>query len=256
MKKYIIITLAALCLIAIVHAQESEASRIIKSFDVKPLNWSVPEVGKDVIRNVTDNGIVLYMMKNDRLPLFEINVLFKGGEAYLPTEDMAIAGLTGSLMRKGGTKNISADSLNLLLESLGASIETSFGLEDGRATLNILSQDIELGIRLLADILRNPAFEQEKLDITKAQYQNSIKRRNDNIDGVAVRELDHLLYGEHPVGRILEWEYVRDINREDLIAFYNKFMAPNNLMMGITGNFDILWRLARKRFEFTGNPKS
>jgi len=228
----------AFCLTAFIQAQESKASRIIKSLDIKPLDWSVPEIGKDVIREVTDNGIVLYMMENDRLPLFEINVLFKGGEAYLPAEKMAVSGLTGSLMRKGGTKNISADSLNLLLESLGASIETGIGLEDGHASLNILSQDMELGIRLLADILRNPVFEQEKLDITKAQYQNDIKRRNDNIDAVAVREFNHLLYGEHPVGRILEWKYVRDISRDDLIAFHEKFMAPNNLMMGITGNFD------------------
>ena len=87
MKKVIIVITAMLLLMvsaSFVSAQESEGSKIIASFDYPEIKWSVPEVGKEVRREVLDNGIILYMMKDDRLPLFNISALFRCGEIYYP----------------------------------------------------------------------------------------------------------------------------------------------------------------------------
>lgn len=240
MKKTVFFAVIALVLAlsAAAFAQQSEGSKIIDGFKYDKIKWSVPEVGKDVQREVLDNGIILYMMEDHRLPLFNISGLIRCGAAYQSIENMEIPGFTGSVMRSGGTTNIPADSLNAILELIGGSIETRIGDENGTARLNVMSKDIELGIKLFADVLRNPAFPQDKIDLLKSQNKNRIKRRNDNPGSILSREWYHMVYGDHPYGRILEWAYVKDITSEDLKAYHDKYFAPNNLMLGITGDFN------------------
>jgi len=219
-------------------AQQSPGSKIIEGFDYPELEWSVPEVGREVQREVMDNGMILYMMEDHRLPLLSVTAMVRCGEVYEPIEKMALPGMTGDVMRSGGTENIDADSLNALLELIGGRLETYIGYERGSAALDIMSRDTELGIRLLADILRHPAFPEDKIELAKAELQNDIKRRNDNPQSILSRKYSHIIYGDHPDGRILEWEYVSPITRSDLIDYHDKYFAPNNIMLGITGDFD------------------
>lgn len=219
-------------------AQQSPGSKIIEGFKYPELKWSVPEVGREVQREVLDNGIILYLMEDHRLPLLSISALVRCGEAYLPQEKMAIPQITGEVMRSGGTTDIDADSLNALLELIGGRLETRIGFESGSASLDVMSQDTELGIRLLADVLRHPAFPEDKIDLSKTQIKTNIKRRNDDPRRILSREYSYLIYGDHPDGRILEWGYVAPISRQDLVDYHQTYFAPNNIMLGITGDFD------------------
>ncbi|MCK5125792.1 MAG: insulinase family protein [candidate division Zixibacteria bacterium] len=239
MKKLIfaILLLALVCTSVSTFAQQSEGSKIISEFKYKDIKWSVPQVGKEVKREVLDNGIILYMMEDHSLPLLSMSAKIRCGEAYESTEMMAVPDFTGSIMRSGGTTNVTADSLNAILELVGGSVETWIGSENGGARLSVLTKDTELGVRLMADVLRNPAFPEDKIDLMKSQYKNRIKRRNDRPASILSREFYHVIYGDHPDGRILEWAYIKDISRDDLVAYHEKYFAPNNLMIGITGDF-------------------
>ena len=240
--KRIIIAITVLMILAgstpTVQAQQSEGSKTIAKFKYPEIKMTVPEVGKEVRREVLDNGIILYMMENHSLPLFNITAYIRCGEAFVPIEQMAIPEMTGQIMRSGGTANIDPDSLNILLESLGARLEVYIGHEQGTASLNLLSGDKDIGIMLLADVLRNPAFPEDKIDLAKQQHKTDIQRRNDSPESIVSREFRYIVYGDHPMGRILEWEYVKPVTRDDLIACHRKYFAPNNLMLGITGDFE------------------
>lgn len=241
MKNRLILAALVMLLVAAVlptSAQQSKGSQIISKFQYSDIKWSIPEVGKDVQRTELDNGIILYLMEDHRLPIMDISALTHCGSAYLPIEQMAVPDLTGTVIRSGGTVQIPADSLNTLLESIGASLETSIGGESGQATLSMMAKDVDLGIRLLADVLRHPAFPEDKIDLAKEQIKTNIKRRNDDPGSIQSREFAHLLYGDHPNGRILEWAYIKPVTRQDLVAYHDRHYAPNNLMLGITGDFD------------------
>jgi predicted Zn-dependent peptidase len=146
--------------------------------------------------------------------------------------------LTGEVMRTGGTTTLTPDSLNEELEYLAASVETGIGNESGSARLYCMSKDIDRGLALFADVMMNPAFDQEKIDLQKDKIKENIRRRNDSPGGICGREFSHLLYGDHPYGSILEWEDVRDVTRDDLLAFHKKYYVPNNVWLGITGDFN------------------
>ncbi len=240
MKRYLTYILSLLLLVAAVQvsAQQSEGAKIIAQFNYPDLKWSVPEVGKDVQRTVLDNGMIIYMMEDHRLPLLNVSALVRCGEAFVPDKDMAIPEITGDVMRTGGTTHIAPDSLNALLESIGGSLESSIGYDDGRATLSVMSKDTDLGMQLLADLLRNPAFPEDKIDLKKDQMKTDIKRRNDDPRGILRREFSNLVYGDHPEGRILEWSEVKPVTRQDLVTYHDTYFVPNNIMIGITGDFD------------------
>jgi zinc protease len=216
----------------------SAGSKIMSGFKYKDITWSVPEVGREVQREVLDNSIIVYFMEDHRLPLVSIGAMLHCGEMYEPTERMAIPGLTGNVMRIGGTTHISADSLNLLLESLGINLQMSIGFDASNSGISCLTKDLETSVQIFADVLRNPAFPDDKLDLAKEQMRTMIKRRNDNVGGVVARELSHLIYGDNPYGRILEWSYIKGITRQDLAAYHSTYFVPNNLTLAVTGDFD------------------
>jgi zinc protease len=240
MKRYLTYILSLLLLVAAVQvsAQQSEGAKIIAQFKYPDLKWSVPEVGKDVQRTVLDNGMIVYLMEDHRLPLLDVTALIRCGEAYVPDKDMAIPEITGDVMRTGGTTHIAPDSLNALLESIGGSLESSISYDNGRARLSVMSKDTDLGMQLLADLLRNPAFPQDKIDLKKDQMKSDLKRRNDDPRRILRREFSHLVYGDHPEGRVLEWAEVKPVTRQDLIAYHDAYFVPNNIMIGITGDFN------------------
>ena len=217
---------------------QSEGGRWVAGLKYEPIKWQVPAVGRDVERYELDNGLVVYLKEDRTLPEFRIQALIRCGSLYDAPEQSGLSALVGTVMRTGGTRSLSSDSLNSVLEFLAASIETSIGSESGSASLYCLSKDIETGIQLFADVLRNPAFSQEKLDLAKEQIRKGIKGRNDQPGAIASREFDHVIYGTHPWGRLLEWETVKPLRREDLVAYHEHAFAPNRAMLGVTGDFD------------------
>lgn len=217
---------------------QSEGAKQIAKFEYPSMTWDVPQVGRDVERYVTKNGMIIYLKEDHTLPEFRIRALIRCGDVYDPAQRQGISGLVGTVMRSGGTKTLSPDSLNALLEYIAASVETGIGQESGSASLYCLAKDIELGIKTFADVIRNPAFAEDKIDLAKEQIRKAIKSRNDNPGSIVSREFDRTLYGDHPLGRILEWNTVEPIGRADLQAYHDRYFAPNNMMLGITGDFD------------------
>ena len=278
-KTLILMILARLLAVGLAYAQHgrpaepvkkdpskvSPGSKKVDALKYRDLVWSVPEVGKEVKKIVLASGMTLYLYPDHTLPVFNVQALVRTGEIYEPAEKYALSRLCGSVMRTGGTKTLIPDSLNAELEYMAGAVETSIGTEQGTANLNVLSKDIDRGLEIFADVFMNPAFRQEKIDLAKDQIKEQIRRRNDQPQSIVLREFSNRIYGEHPYGRILEWETVKKITREDLIDWHQAYFAPQNVMLGITGDFDpdrvvekikkVFARWEKKSINFPPIPK-
>jgi zinc protease len=145
----------------------------------------------------------------------------------------------GDVMRSGGTQTHSADELNQQLEQRAASVETSIDITAGSATFSALSEDLPDVMGLFAEVLQQPAFPQDKIDLSKNQWRGAIARRNDNPSEIADREFQKLIYGaESPYARTVEYTTLNNISRDDLISFYRQSFQPQNVLLGIVGDFD------------------
>jgi zinc protease len=217
--------------------RRSAGAEKIASFRYQELKWKVPEVGKEVSRKVLRNGIILYIMENHELPTFEARAIIRTGSIYEPLERTGLASLTGTVMRTGGTKSMTPEELNRRLEYIGADLDTWIGSESGGASLSCLSKDIDEALEMLAEVLIHPAFNEGQLELEKEKRKEALRRRNDHPGSILGREFSHLIYGDHPYGRIQEWEQIRDLTREDLKSFHEKYFKPNNIILGVAGDF-------------------
>ena len=74
-------------------------------------------------------------------------------------------------MRAGGTQALAPDALDRYLEGRAASIETSIGDDAGSAGMSVLKQDFADVLQVFSDVLRQPRFDQARLDVAKREHR-------------------------------------------------------------------------------------
>ncbi len=186
-----------------------------------------------------DNGMVVYLVEDHDLPLVEGKALIRTGSRYEPADKVGLAQLVGTVMRSGGTESHSAERLNSILEQKAASIETQIGSTSADAGFSSLTEDLETVFKLYAEVIREPAFAEEQIVLAKRQQEGAIARRNDNPGDIARREFNKLIYGEKsPYARTVEYDTLNNIAREDIVSFYQQYIRPDSIIMGIVGDFE------------------
>ena len=190
-------------------------------------------------RVVLDNGMVVMLLEDHELPLVDAFALVRTGDRLEPADQVGLAGLTGRVLRTGGTGSMSPDELNAFLENKAASIETSIGTTSGSASLSALAKDLPEVLAVFADVLRDPAFAEEQLEVAKAAEIASIARQNDDPQSIAFREFSDVVYGESsPYARQTTYASIGAIDRDDLVAWHERYFHPNRVVLGLVGDFD------------------
>ena len=193
----------------------------------------------DYERYELDNGMIVYLMEEHELPLVSGSAIVRTGSRLEPEAKVGLAELTGTLMRSGGTEEHPPNELNEMLEQRAATVETSISESSGTASFESLSEDVEIVLDLFAEVLREPAFAPAQFELAKIQKQGEIARRNDDPGDIANREFQKAVYGAtSPYARTVEYETLNNISREDLINFYKQYVRPDQMILGIVGDFD------------------
>jgi len=213
---------------------------------VTPLHYTdlkfppAPEIKvPDFTRFELKNGMKVYLMEDHELPLVGGSVTVYTGDRLEPATQVGLASIVGEVMRSGGTIQHPPDTLNETLEQRAASVEAGIGTDSGSAGFSALSEDLDEVFGLFAEVLRQPAFPQEKIDFSKNQTKGGIARRNDDPSGIAGREFQKLIYGaDSPYARTVEYATLDNIARNDIVNFYKKYYHPNNMLLGIVGDFE------------------
>ena len=215
-----------------------------------PLNQPQPPVPRRV---ELDSGMIIYLLEDHELPIVDISAQIRTGAIYEPADKIGLAAITGAVMRTGGTTSKTGDELDEILENLAASVEVGIGGDSGTASMSVLKEDLDTGLAILADVLMNPAFREDKIDLEKVQHRSSIARRNDSAGSITSREFRKLIHGaDSPYARTTEYDTINSITRDDLVAFHAKYFRPNNTILGVLGDFNSEEILDKIRVAFKG----
>jgi len=205
-----------------------------RSMTFPPVEFAPPEPSRVVL----DNGMVVYLLEDHELPLVNLSAMMRTGGWLEPQEKIGLAALTGSVMRSGGGGGRTAEQVDEELEQFAIELNVSMGRHSGAASLDVLSKDLERGLNLFADLLRRPAFEVPRVELAKLQAIEGIRRRQDHPGSIVGREFLKQLYGpEHPSARESTIESIKGITRDDLVAFHQRTVHPNGIILGVTGDF-------------------
>lgn len=185
-----------------------------------------------------DNGLVVLLLEDHELPLVEATVLVRAGSAWDPADKIGLGELAGRVLRTGGTEKMTGDQIDDWLESRAAGIEVAVQQDAARVTLNSLKQDFPEALRLLADVLRRPAFDSKKLEIERNRAITTVARQNDELLDILFREFPKLIYGpDSPYGWSETYETLRAIQREDAVAWHKQLFHPDRAVVGLVGDF-------------------
>lgn len=202
------------------------------------------------------NGMVIFLQPDHELPLVSVTARIRGGSISEPTAKVGLTGLYGEVWRTGGTKTKTGDQMDDFLEARAAKIETGDGSDSTSISLNCLRGDFEPVFEMYLDLLRNPEFRGDKLELAKEQAYTGIARRNDDVSSIVGRESAELAYGkDNPYARDEEYATVFAVQREDLVKWHQQYVQPNNIILGVSGDFDPTAMEATLRKAFDAWPK-
>jgi len=198
------------------------------------LKFVVPQAERVLL----DNGMVVYLMEDHELPQVSISSLIGTGSVYEPESKVGLAGLTGAVMRSGGSITVSPEKMDDELEFMASSIESSISGDVGNVAMSTLTRNLERTLQLFTQVLMTPAFREDKVELARKLTLESLRRQNDDPKAVADRELGKAIFRGTPLGRVPTSGTVRAITRDDMVAFHKKYYHPNNVILSVAGDFN------------------
>ena len=220
---------------------------------IPPLPPFKPQQPKRIQLN---NGMVIFLQEDHELPLIDGTARVRGGSVNEPASKVGLMDIYGEVWRTGGTKSQTGDQLDDFLEVRAAKVETGGGPDSTSISFSCLKGDLNDVFKAFVDVLQNPEFRSDKIDIAQKEEDDSISRCNDQIGEIAGREAGKLAYGaDNPYARVPEYATVDAITRQDLIDWHAKYVHPNNIILGISGDFDSTEMENRLRAAFDSWPK-
>jgi len=202
------------------------------------------------------NGMVIFLQEDHELPLIDGSARIRGGSRNEPAGKVGLVDIFGEVWRTGGTKTQTGDQLDDFLEVRAAKVETGGGPDSTSISLSCLKGDFDDVFRVFADLLKNPEFRADKLDLAQKQANDSISRRNDEVGEIAARESTKLAYGaDNPYAREPEYSTIAAITRQDLLDWHTTYVHPNHIILGISGDFDSVAMEAKLRAAFEAWPR-
>lgn len=202
------------------------------------------------------NGMVIFLQEDHELPLIDGTIRIRGGSREEPEGKVGMVAVYADVWRTGGTKSKTGDELDDFLESHAARVEASENADSTFLAWSSLKENFDQVFPVVLDLLENPEFRQDKLDLTKQQFSSFISRRNDDLDEIAQRESAKLAYGaDNPYARTAEYSTIDAITREDLLQWHKRTVTPANMMLGIAGDFDAAAMEQKLRQAFGSMPR-
>jgi zinc protease len=226
-----------------------------KYLKYQPLQYTPPKAA--AYRQKLANGVVGFFVEDHDLPLVSVSVIIRTGSYLDPIGKAGLAAATANQMRAGGTSHYRAEDFDEEADFLAAEISSSAGGSSAGASISFMAKDTDKSLELFFDMLRNPSFQQERLDLLKSQQLQAIERRNDATDEIESREWNRLMRGtKHFSSILIAKDSINSIARQDLIEFHKKYYHPSNFIFAVSGDFKTAEMKAKLEKAMGGWPDS
>lgn len=190
-----------------------------------------------VWQNELKNKIKVAGIEQKELPLVQLQLTIpcgilkeesgKAGSAYILSQ-----------MFLEGTKNKTAIQLEEAIDDLGSKIFVNASPEGITFTVNCLKAKYQETVKLLEEIILEPAFNNAEFERIKAETLERIKRNQTNANSIAANVFNKLVYGK---GNILSNSIygaestVKTLTVEDIKNYYNNNIAPDLAYLSVAG---------------------
>jgi predicted Zn-dependent peptidase len=243
---------AASCAVAASAGTTAELPRHPRDLKYGPLKFDVPDPGKYQYK--LKNGLSAWIAEDFSLPLVNVSLKIRAGQ-FLAPERPGLAGLTGSLMRKGGAGDLTAEQFDERADFLAAEIGSSAGDTEAGVSMNCIVTQLDACLDLMFAMLETPRFQEDRIKVEKDQILEQMKQRNDDAQTILSREWAWLMYGESAFSSRKATKAELDaLTRDDLVAFHRQWWRPEpgNMIVTASGAVKAQELIAKLDQRFAG----
>jgi zinc protease len=183
------------------------------------------------------NGLQVVAVLHHEQPIVSMRMIVRAGGALDPKDKFGLADLTAALLTQG-TENQSATELNEAVDFIGAVMGAGAATDLSFANMVVMKDSFDVGLRMLSDIARRPAFAPQEIERQRQQILSGLQVSLEAPEYVADAVFRRLVYGVHPYAYPQSGtpETLARISRDDLIAFHKRYFVPNNTILAIVGD--------------------
>lgn len=223
-----------------ISADEEEIAKTPSSFD----RSVEPEMGPDPVvvppeiwSDELSNGINIYGIAYDEVPLVNYSLVIKGGHLLDQPELPGAAYLVAELLTEG-TATKTPEELEEAIDMLGANINVYGGEQSISISVNTLTRNFESTVALVEEILLEPRWDEEQFELAKSRVTNNLKRNNANPNYLAYMTFNKLAFGEDSPLAVPSngtAESIEAITLEDLKNYYETNLSPSLASLHVVG---------------------
>jgi predicted Zn-dependent peptidase len=204
----------------------------------------LPELGPDPLlrfpaieKHPLANGLNVWTIEHRGVPVVVFVVLLPVGAAADPDDRPGLAAITGDMLDEG-SGNRSGLEIHDALARAGAQMETEVGSDATVLTLSVLTRNMPRGLGLLAEMIREPRFEQKEFDRVRDLRLNRLLQLRDLAPAVADRAFTQLLYRNHPYGHLAIGTEgsLRAMVLREIPAYYRRAFRPERMTLIAVGD--------------------
>ena len=187
-------------------------------------------------RTELKNGIVLLVTENAAADVIATRIFIRAGSCYENSEKAGLANLLGAVLTKG-CDGLSSLEIAERVESVGASLSADTATDYFVLSLKTVTADFTPMLELATRILRSPTFPEAEVEMEKRIARQDIRLQKEQPFSVAFEQLRQVMYENHPYASsgMGDETTISNLNREDLVKFYQTYFRPDNIVISIAG---------------------
>ncbi len=195
--------------------------------------------GATARRVVLENGLTVLDVRTTKVPAVSLGIAFRAGAAQDPPGKAGLSTLA-ALALPTGTATRDEDSIAEAFAALGTGFRVDRGPDHVTAASTFLARDLEPGLALVADVLRNPTFAEDKVERVRRELLAEKESERADPEDLLVETFYRVVYAGHPY----QWPIngtpttLRSIARDDVVAFHRAHYRPENAVLAVAGEFD------------------
>ncbi len=185
------------------------------------------------------NGFRIVTERMEGLKSASLGIWVKAGGRHERPEQNGIAHFLEHMAFKGTTRR-SALEIAEAIEDVGGYINAYTSREMTAYYARVLENDTDLALDVLADILLNPVFDPNEIEIERGVILQEIGQALDTPDDVIFDWLQEVAYPGQPLGRTIlgPSERVGKFSRDDLVGFVSERYGPGEMILAAAGAVD------------------
>lgn len=187
------------------------------------------------------NGLALLGHRNEASQAVVLRLMLRTGAIFDSDDRAGTARLAGSMLQRG-TQRHTFEELNDLTDRQGVSLSVDVSRQTTDVNVKCLLEDLDLGISVLAEVVREPTFPAEQLEKVRGELMTGLREAEQDTRSVAERTFRELAYPPlHPYRRRVAGylETVPRVAVSDLGSHHTGTFRPDATAIAVAGGVEI-----------------